>query len=307
MGCHLLMSIDTTRTKLILSRLSRLLGLVSRAASPEPVHQLRATIRRNEALFHSLVAEPKRDSKLEKKLKKLRRRAGSVRDLDVQVKVLRSVNIGGKGKQKIRISSALNRKRQREAKRLMEMLDAESLVRLRLQLREMALLLTSDSSAARRGILIGEESPSQHALRLFDELIKQMPSLDESNLHRFRTRCKQLRYIAEIEGKDRTAVEITQILEPIQDAVGEWHDWTMLLESAEEVLSSHTNSPLLSAIRNLTTSRLTTALRVCKEAKGRMLARVRSAGEAPIELRGVQKKLPQTQVHPPKTLQRSGS
>ena len=272
------MAIDRARNQILFTRVSRLLGVTSKAANEEPVHQLRASIRRLEAVFQTLLTSAERTPKLSKKLKKIRKRAGRVRDFDVQLNALKTIEIGAKGKHKSRIASALEKKRHRQAEKLVELLGAEDLPDLRLQLRQKSALVRAAATAEERKGTRGAR-PVDQALRMFGRLVKDMPQLSEQNLHEFRTECKHLRYVAEIEGNDATAKEIAKTLEPLQDAIGEWHDWALLMEASEEVLSGHTNSPLLSAIRNLTVSRLTTAFRVAKEAKAKMLQLARVQAE----------------------------
>ena len=272
------MAIDRARNQILFTRVSRLLGVTSKAANEEPVHQLRSTIRRLEAVLQTLLTSSERNRKLSKKLKKIRKRAGRVRDFDVQLNALKTIEIGAKGKHKGRIASTLEKKRHRQAEKLAEQLSGEDLPDLRLQLRQKAALVRAAATAAERKGSRGAR-PVDTALRMFGRLVKNMPQLNEQNLHEFRTECKHLRYVAEIEGNDPIAKEIAKTLEPLQDAIGEWHDWVLLLEASEEALSAHTNSPLLSAIRNLTVSRLNTAYRVTKEAKAKMLQLARVQAE----------------------------
>ncbi len=264
------MSIDQARNQVLFTKVSRLLGAASKSAEEETVHQLRSSIRRLEALFQVLLGKSERNSKFGKKLRKIRKRAGRVRDYDVQLNALKTVDIGAKGKHKTRIASALLKKRHRRAEQLVESLSAEDLPALRLQLRQKAALVRAATTAAERSGTPAAR-PVALALRMFEKLIKTRPQLTEENLHEFRTECKHLRYIAEIEASDPTGKELADILEPLQDAIGEWHDWTLLLEASEEVLSTHTNSPLQSAIRNLTVSRLNTAFGAAREAKAKMI------------------------------------
>ena len=272
------MAIDRVRNQILFTKVSRLLGATSKAANEEPVHHLRSSIRRLEAVFQTLLSSSERDPKLSKKLKKIRKRAGRVRDLDVQLNALKTIEIGAKGKHKSRIAGTLEKKRLRQAEKLTGLLSAADLPQLRLQLRQKAALARAATTVQERKGARGAR-PVDLALRMFGRLAKQMPQLTEQNLHEFRTKCKHLRYVAEIEGNDAMAKEIANTLEPLQDAIGEWHDWVLLLEVSEEVLSAHTNSPLLSAIRNLTVSRLTTAFRVAKEAKAKMLQLARVQAE----------------------------
>src|SRR5215831_6791249 len=102
-----------------LRKLRRLLREVSEQPLPERVHQLRTTIRRTETFLSSQDLTEKRDvKKLLQQLAKLRRRAGKVRDLDVQTFALRTVHIGQEEDTKIRLMDELRSQRSKLGKKL---------------------------------------------------------------------------------------------------------------------------------------------------------------------------------------------
>ena len=88
-------------------------------ATPKGVHRLRTTIRRIESLVS--YANPDIDKKLERSLEKmtdLRKRAGKVRDLDVQADLLATLGNGSTAKDRKTLADLLEKKRNRQAKRL---------------------------------------------------------------------------------------------------------------------------------------------------------------------------------------------
>src|SRR5258707_12523960 len=88
-------------------------------ASPKGVHRLRPTIRRIESLVS--YANPDIDKKLERSLEKmadLRKRAGKVRGLDVQADLLGTLGNGSTAKDRKTLAALLEKKRNRQAKRL---------------------------------------------------------------------------------------------------------------------------------------------------------------------------------------------
>ena len=99
---------DRERNRTLCRRLSRLLGQVAKKPQAEAVHQFRTTSRRIEAILEAVAAEPDRNQrKLMRRLAKLRRRAGRVRDMDVQMALLRTLKIGRDGHRKERLMEAL--------------------------------------------------------------------------------------------------------------------------------------------------------------------------------------------------------
>src|ERR1700690_3686362 len=88
------MSVDHKRSRLAFQKLNRQLGKLSTKPAPANVHKFRTYGRRVEALLEALVPHPNRnDKKLLKLLARLRKKAGRVRDLDVQISALRNLKI----------------------------------------------------------------------------------------------------------------------------------------------------------------------------------------------------------------------
>ena len=71
-------------------------------------------------------------------------------------------------------------------------------------------------------------------LRLQRELAEPV-RLNQKNLHPYRLKVKELRYLLELENNpaDRQLIET---LGEMKDAIGEWHDWQELLTIAKEQL-----------------------------------------------------------------------
>src|SRR5947209_7165509 len=87
--------------------------------SPKGVHKLRTTIRRIESLVQ--YSRPKLSRKQQKameELAELRKRAGKVRDFDIQVKLLEEIGNGSTAADRRALTQALDRKRVRQARKL---------------------------------------------------------------------------------------------------------------------------------------------------------------------------------------------
>ena len=88
------MPIDQERRRTAFRKLDRQLSKLSKGTAPNSIHKFRTYSRRVEALIDQLVPEPNRnDRKLLKLLGRIRKKAGRVRDLDVQMSSLRSLKI----------------------------------------------------------------------------------------------------------------------------------------------------------------------------------------------------------------------
>jgi CHAD domain-containing protein len=241
-----------------LAQLRRILREVSRDPKPKLVHQLRTTIRRTEALWqaHRLEASEKPNA-LARQLAKLRRRAGKIRDLDIQVKLLGSLNVGGNSAAKARLKEALEEERGRREKKLISELDSKGLKKLLKRLSHVHSLVNDASPASPKSAQVEREWNNLKAGAV------KLETFSPEQLHEFRIRCKKIRYTAELLPQTSETARFIQQLKTMQDAVGEWHDWLNLAQTAEHELSSSERA-LLSAIRNIAQAKFREALRVCQ-------------------------------------------
>src|SRR5713226_4490734 len=77
----------------VFNRMSRYIGRLAKSSATSDVHRFRTNSRRTEALIEELVRQTRNKKKLLKLLSKLRKRAGRLRDLDVQILFLESLKI----------------------------------------------------------------------------------------------------------------------------------------------------------------------------------------------------------------------
>src|SRR5438093_11070740 len=129
------MQIDHSRTKSVFQKLERVVSKLTSDANAKGVHDFRTTSRRVETLISELLPKPSRSArKLRKQLAKLRKRAGQVRDLDVQAAALESLK-GRDVVQKRLLQEALLSERRRLGKKLVAGLEDDELKSLRKRLR----------------------------------------------------------------------------------------------------------------------------------------------------------------------------
>lgn len=257
------MPVDQKRTQQLFSKLGRLARKVSSDLGVDNVHQFRTTTRRIETLFKELVHKPDRNQrKLLKQLGKIRKRAGRVRDLDVQMEALRTLKIGRDGEEKRTLLGALAADRARYEKKLASALDEERLSDLRKRIRR---------AAADPRLYESTMEPASKALRMFAQLARKQGEVNEAVLHQYRLRCKRIRYLAEMAGEDPLAEAVVKQLKTIQDAAGEWHDWETLSLRAETLFQDTPNAPIVTALRAVRHSKLVEAIHVSQTAKATLL------------------------------------
>ena len=268
------MASNQNRTQALFEKLQQISRLSS-GAGPEVVHQLRTTIRRIETVVGARPEPGRNEKKLLKQLRRLRRRAGKVRDLDVQIEALRSLGLEGITRDRARVVSFLQQARAKQERKLQRSFQDEADSGLRKRLRRASDHLQQELPKP------AELQPAQGrllsaALDKFAAAVKRRPTLTEENLHAFRIDCKRARYLAEMAGEGPGVTEVIEQLKGIQDSIGAWHDWLTATATAKSVLSPAGQLPLLSALRTGTRAKYLEALRITAGAK-RILLEMREA------------------------------
>lgn len=247
-------------------KLSRLLRANQSAPGAKSVHQLRTTIRRIQTLAASLgEADSKAFSKFDKLLTEIFERAGKVRDVDVQMQALETISLPSVEDDKSLLQNHLQRQRGKRQRKFASTVEKEISRRLpRRQRRAKALLLEAVNrpvGTSRRGIDLRKEVvPFLERLRA--------NQFDAEALHELRLELKHVRYAAEAAGARGS--EVIALLKPVQDAIGEWHDWFNLLETADKVLGPLPGHPLMTILRGKVRGRFHAAIAAVKPLDARL-------------------------------------
>jgi CHAD domain-containing protein len=237
------MPVDQRHCRAVFQKLESELGTIAKHFNPETVHKLRTGTRRVETVLEELVAQPDKNTrKLLKSLTRLRKKAGKVRDLDVQSALLRNLKIARGAREKSRLLRTLAAERVKREKKLAEALDKDAVRDLRKRL-----------NRARKEMEIPEGvEPFRIAMDEFSALGRDRSPITQKLLHQYRITGKRARYVIEIAQKSPEASEAIRQLEKMQDVVGDWHDWLTLTERAEGLFGGMKDSSLVAAMRNLT-------------------------------------------------------
>jgi CHAD domain-containing protein len=224
--------------------------VVDQEAAPTRVHRLRTTIRRIESLVS--YAHPELDKKLERSLEKmadLRKRAGKVRDLDVQTEILGTLGNGSSAKDRKTLAGLLEKKRNRQSRRLQSAVKkiqgSKFFVRMD-RVAEQAAVLQDGKN---RPLAPLEEARAQLAEMASDFAARQTMRADR--LHDARVTLKRIRYLAELAEKTPEQNNFIRELKAVQDAIGDWHDWQELTSTAEKRFSDRANCVLLREARTV--------------------------------------------------------
>ena len=267
------MNVDLQRSHSLTQRLLRLVRRVEDSPEPEVVHHLRTTIRRLETLMSTVErASGEKMGKLEKQMAAVRRRAGTLRDVDVQLGYLKEFRPDSATRDRTRVLRELERQRAKRLRKLQVVVDEEFLKDLKRRLARFQTALAGLGSRNHTSAH-GEpaEDPVGKALEKFARRARAREALTENNLHDFRMQCKRLRYLAEMGGDTADSLAVVEQFKRIQDGAGEWHDWLTLTQTAERVLGAP-DSILVSSLRLATHSRFVEALSTIADAERKLLA-----------------------------------
>lgn len=237
--------------------------------APETVHKFRTSSRRVEVLVSDLAGSRSgHDRKLLKLLGRLRKRAGRVRDLDVQSSALHSLKIPQEPGRKSQLMRTLAEERAKREKKLVKSLDKRTLSEVRKRLKRTAATLEIPKNA----------DPLSLARKKLNDLEVDPDNVTESTLHQFRIVGKRARYVAEFAGKNAEATRLIAQLNHMQDVIGDWHDWVQLADRAEKLFGGVQDSPLVAALRNITRAKFRQAVTTLTETRAAL------AGKKPISV-----------------------
>jgi CHAD domain-containing protein len=237
------MAIAPKRCQLVFRKLERDVEKLSAQQHAETVHSFRTSTRRVQILLEELIPErTRKQKKLLKMLRGIRRQAGKVRDLDVQLSALRSLKISLEPRRKTQLLQGLLELRATHEKKLRKTLTKQVAREIRKRLKrtskEVKLKTTRDPLTAAREILSRVVLPSG--------------PLTEDGLHRCRILVKRARYAAELAPELPAATEFITQLKRLQDILGNWHDWETLTHTAAERLGDVNQSSLVAVLHNVT-------------------------------------------------------
>jgi len=230
-----------------LSKLRKLLKKMPKQPTPDQVHDLRTNSRRI-ATVKALQLDRKRKGKrVLKTLTPLRKRAGRVRDMDVLTGFAAGLSANGNQEAVVQLLDRLGETRFQAARKL-----HKSVVKRRrtakMRLKRCLLLVDRDLGSGKRRFGEWQANATADALKLSAE-IAGWPRFTTQTLHPFRLKVKELRNVLRMTGKDD---ELVDRLGGVKDAIGEWHDWTVLLDIARDVLGTSESQSLTCHINEIT-------------------------------------------------------
>ena len=228
---------------------------------PEAVHTLRTHTRRLEATVAALALDRKKESRdLVKLIRPVRKAAGKVRDMDVLIGDVLTICGEPADESAVRLVEHLARMRVKHARKLHDL--------IRRRRSETAERLKESSKIIRRTLKDGAPSVDAEAgPHILMTELSHWPDLNEGNLHLFRIRIKELRYMLQLS--ENVDVKLVDALGEVKDTVGEWHDWIELLRIARKALDPQADSAILKRIQDTGHEKLGIGLEAANRVRSR--------------------------------------
>jgi CHAD domain-containing protein len=254
------MTLTEARFKALTGELSTAVAKLNGDASVKVVHRLRTTTRRMESLIEYLHPKlTRKQSDAIQELGALRKRAGKVRDLDIQMDLLKQgIGNGSATVDRRSLTQALQQKRSRQADRLVAA--ARKIERSKL----FTHLQKIEAQAMMQPDSFGDAStPLRQAETQLTELAAEFVGharLKPRLLHSLRMRMKFIRYQAELAAEANEQKQFVERMKSVQDILGGWHDWQALCVVAEKFFRDRANCPLLVEARAVRASKYSAAI-----------------------------------------------
>jgi CHAD domain-containing protein len=223
---------------------------------PKQVHKLRTSARRVEAIAAAVPrAKKKKSRRLVQSIEPLRKAAGSVRDMDVLEANLRKLSRESAGDSLARLIDHLQSVRASSAKDLYRAFERKRKAarhKLKKFARQVQAAWPSNGASAHAAVQPAHARNGKHGnganptAKHLASALAGWPPLDEQDIHEFRVKIKELRYILQLDAKSDP--DFVAALGSAQRLIGEWHDWQQLAEMAQEFLEPEQDQQLLARI-----------------------------------------------------------
>ena len=205
------------------------------------VHSLRTNARQLEAIVEALPVDSKKKTRqLLKSVAPVRKAAGDVRDMDVLVANVLAMPRADGEDSLVRLVEHLGERRVDSARDLSDTVAARRKAARR-SLKQYAQLVGKEFDGRKR-ILTKTEPVAADLVRE----LTAWPKLNEENIHPFRIKVKQLRYMLQLS--KNADEKVVDALGQVKDMVGDWHDWQELAKIAKSVLDPEEDRPALNKI-----------------------------------------------------------
>jgi CHAD domain-containing protein len=222
-----------------------------------------------QTLFEQLVPDNGRhQKKLLKMLNRIRRRAGRIRDIDVQLAALRSLKVAQEPRRKTQLVQSLLGVRAQHEEKLAKLLRKGDIQELQKKLRRAAKAIDLNSL----------RDPLTVAKQILNAAIPADGPVSEETLHQCRLAIKRARYAAEFSTNTAQTRRFISELQRLQDVLGNWHDWMTLTDTAVQHFGEVNQSSLVAALHSVTRGKFRNAVEAISHLHPKKAPAVSEAG-----------------------------
>ncbi|MBV9342356.1 MAG: CHAD domain-containing protein, partial [Acidobacteria bacterium] len=212
------MSLDEKKLEKSFLKLGKLVRKVSKNPTQNEVHDIRTSTRRVEATLQALQLNRSREGRrVLRAVTPIRKKAGDVRDMDVLTGFSATLSNNGDRQCLVKLLEHLGQERGRDGTKLRKTIAKHRKAAIR-SLKHCASLI--EKNFEKRSSSNTERWPidaTADALRISGELSK-WPKLSSENLHAFRLKVKEMRYVLQLSGKQS---KLAERLGKVKDQIGE--------------------------------------------------------------------------------------
>lgn len=247
-------------------RLRRSLKGLPMDPSIEAVHNLRTSTRRIEAIVAALQMDQKKPARrMLKTIKAVHKAAGAVRDMDVMAGNAQTLAGNGRDESVLRLLQHLHDLRIESARQLVDAVD-KNRKDARRSLKRFAFQIEKWFKGSKPGEAHWTANgPYGHAATTLLNELRHWPELNAGNLHAFRIKVKELRYVLQLAKNPDSG--LLGALDEAKEKIGDWHDWEQLSQIAEKTLEPDTDSAALKQISDIELGKFGHALQAAEEVK----------------------------------------
>ncbi len=202
---------------------------ISKSISVEGIHNMRLSVKRLRALlgFLDFMNEKPKTKKLLKRIRKLYRSAGALRDIQIQTNILKSYKKYLRDDYNLYVKQ-LNEKKGKARKKLKQSLhefDINDFIKIRKRIEK------SFKNIEKHRIIEGSSQMFQNRLEEIEKL--SFTITDDSVLHLIRKYMKEMIYIRDSIGDNSFFLQNSnkmQLFSELEVKLGKWHDLTVFID-----------------------------------------------------------------------------
>jgi len=258
------MALDRKRIQKPARKLRKLLKKMPPVPAPEDIHSFRTNARRIETVLDSFpFRKTKNGKRLSKEIAKMRRRAGKVRDFDVLTDYVSGMpHDGSENACSVRLLEHLGAQRANQTAKfykLQKKYGSAMRRHLKRALKKIENIFPPKGNGSLSKKPISATVSAAALAALID--LTEPARLGRSNLHEYRLKVKELRNLLQL-AEDSDDQSFVGHLGQVKDAIGEWHDWEVLVGLAKDTLNHGKSCRLIEDLRDRADAEFKNALQL---------------------------------------------